>query len=215
VWRYAEVRASQSEPADKGEYSTPFEIGPVEQALLDFCIDLLRQEIRHNEYGCAMVCATAVIGCSEFGWATPQSFPPQISSLIKITRFLILYKSLRLDPNSLEIRYRLAGQDNNQWFEGDIIEFDNTYIYENEGYESAPSTPTAIRSPPPPSRNSIIGRFTQEQRHHPTRPFAKWVKYFVDLFMVRGTNSSVQWWMDLHTYGRKVAMNTPVESHVG
>lgn len=217
MWHHAQARAGNPDPAaeDEDDEPQPFEIRPIENALLNFCIDLLRQEIRNDEYGCAMVCATAVIGCSEVGWATPQSFPPQISSLIKITRFLILHKALRLDPNSLEIRRRFAGQQDHQWFEGDMIEFDDAYSYEDEGYESAPSTPMAIRSSPPPTSDEMIGQFTQEQRRHPTRTFAKWVKYLVDLFMIRGTNGPVQWWMDLRTYGRTIAMNTPVEGHVG
>jgi hypothetical protein len=52
--------------------------------MVEFCIDLFHQEIRNDEYGRAMVCATAVIGCSEIGWATPMSFPPQISRVISV-----------------------------------------------------------------------------------------------------------------------------------
>ncbi|KAJ5762605.1 hypothetical protein N7533_001286 [Penicillium manginii] len=96
VWRHAQAQASCPDPED--DEPEPFEIRPIEHALLTFCIDLLRQKIRNDEYGCAMICATAVIGCGQFGWATPENFPPRISSLIKIARFFILHKALRLDP---------------------------------------------------------------------------------------------------------------------
>lgn len=136
--------------------------------------------------------------------------------MIKITRFFVLHKALRLDPRSLEIRRGFAGQQDHRWFEGDMIEFDEAYTYEDpdEGYESAPGSPNPVPSSPP-SSDDMLGRFTQEQRQNPTRTFPKWVKYLVDLFMVRGTNGPVQWWMDLRTYGRTVFMNTPSEGHIG
>jgi hypothetical protein len=129
--------------------------------LLNFSIDLLRQEIRNDEYGCAMICATAVLGCGQFGWATPENFPPRISSMIKITRFFVLHKALRLDPRSLEIRRGFAGQQDHRWFEGDMIEFDDAYTYEDpdEGYESAPGSPNPVPSSPP-SSDDMLGRFT-------------------------------------------------------
>lgn len=110
MWHHAQTDASCPDP-DNDE-PEPFKIRPIKHALLNFCIDLLRQKIRNDEYRCTMICATAVIGCGQFGWATPENFPPQISSLIKITRFLILHKALRLDPQSLEIRRGFAGQQN-------------------------------------------------------------------------------------------------------
>lgn len=160
---------------------------------MDFCIDLLHQKIRYNKYRYTIVYITAVIDYSKFGWAIPQSFPFQISSLIKIIQFLILYKLLWLDPNSLEIRYWLAGQNNNQWFKSDIIEFDNIYIYKNKRYKNTLSIFTAIHNFLLSSCNSIIGQFIQKQCHHSMHLFAKWVKYFMDLFIICGTNSPVQW----------------------
>lgn len=193
----------------------PFELRPIEIALLEFCIDLLRQKIRNDEYGCAFICATAVLGCGPFGWATPENFPPKISSIIKISRFLVLHKALRLDPQSLEIRHSFAGPNGRRWFPGDMVELDDEYIYEaDEGYNSAPPSPTPMASSPPAS-SQMLGRFTQEQHRHPRRTFPEWVKYMVDTFMVRGTNGPVQWLLDLRTYGMKVFFNTPAEGHIG
>lgn len=75
----------------------PFELRPIEIALLEFYIDLLRQKIRNDEYRCTLICVTAVLGYSPFGWATPDNFPLKISSIIKISRFLVLHKALQLD----------------------------------------------------------------------------------------------------------------------
>ncbi|CAG8320573.1 unnamed protein product [Penicillium salamii] len=176
-------------PADEPE---PFEIRPIKHALLNFCIDLLQQEIRNNEYGCAIICATAVIRRRQFGWATPKNFPPRISSLIKITRFLVLHKALRLDPRSLEIRRGFAGQADQRWFTGDIIQFDEAYTYKDTGSPRAPSSPMAIRRSPP-TQDERLGPLTPAQQQPPTQTFPQWVKYLVDLFMVRGTNSPIQW----------------------
>jgi hypothetical protein len=88
----------------KDDEPEPFKIRPIKNALLNFSIDLLRQEIWNDEYGCAMIYAIAVLGYGQFGWATPENFPSRISSMIKITRFFVLYKALRLDPRLLEIR---------------------------------------------------------------------------------------------------------------
>ncbi|CAG8359639.1 unnamed protein product, partial [Penicillium salamii] len=213
VWGFAQAHANRPRPipADEPE---PFEIRPIEHALLNFCIDLLRQEIRNDEYGCAMICATAVIGRRQFGWATPENFPPRISSLMKITRFLVLHKALRLDPRSLEIRRGFAGQADQRWFTGDMIQFDEAYTYADTGSPRAPSSPMAIRRSPP-TRDERLGPLAPAQRQPPTRTFPQWVKYLVDLFMVRGTNGPVQWWMDLRTYGRTIFMNTPTEGHIG
>jgi superfamily II DNA or RNA helicase len=134
--------------------------------------------------------------------------------LIKIARFFILHKALRLDPRSSEIRRGFAGQQNPPWFEGDMIGIDEAYAHDDEGYGSAPPSPVAMRSSPPTS-DDILGALTQEQRQHPDRTFPEWVTYLVDLFMVRGTNGPVQWWLDLRTYGRTIFMNTPSEGHIG
>jgi hypothetical protein len=111
---------------------------------------------------------------------------------MKISRFFVLHKALRLDPRLLEIRRGFTGKQGHRWFEGDIIGFDDAYAYKepDEGYDSAPLSPTPVPSSPL-SSDDMLGRFTQEQRRNPTRTFPKWVKYLVDLFMVRGTNGPV------------------------
>ncbi|KAJ5162545.1 hypothetical protein N7492_007937 [Penicillium capsulatum] len=195
VWRHAQARPASPDPMDHDEPEPesepePFELRPIEIALLEFCVDLLRQKIRNDEYGCALVCATAVLGCGPFGWATAENFPPKISSIIKISRFLVLHKALRLDPQSVEIRRGFAGQNGRRWFPGDMVD-----------------------SPPPSSQ--MLGQFTQEQRRHPQRTLPEWVKYMVDTFMVRGTNGPVQWLLDLRIYSMKVFFNTLAEGYIG
>ncbi|KAJ5162549.1 hypothetical protein N7492_007941 [Penicillium capsulatum] len=52
VWRHAQSRPASPDPMDPEEWEPePFELRPIEIALLEFCIDLLRQKIRNDEYG--------------------------------------------------------------------------------------------------------------------------------------------------------------------
>jgi hypothetical protein len=125
VWHHAQARQSSPDPTETDDDAEPFELRPIEIALLEFCIDLLRQKIRNDEYGCAFICATAALGCGQFGWATPESFRPQISSIIKIARFFVLHKALRLDPRSVEIRRGFAHRADRRWFQGDMVEMDD------------------------------------------------------------------------------------------
>ncbi|KAL5366530.1 hypothetical protein BJX96DRAFT_180811, partial [Aspergillus floccosus] len=60
-----------------------------EQACLEFCVELLNQRQRSHEYESALVCAMAVLGRSEGGWRTADSYPPILSKVIKIARFFI------------------------------------------------------------------------------------------------------------------------------
>ena len=193
----------------------PFELQPIEMALLEFWVELIRQKIRNDEYGCAFICATAVLGYNESGWATAASFPPQISSILKIVRFFILQKALRLDPRSLEIRQGFVGRGGKRWMTGDMIELNN-YTYEamDEGYESAAPSSMPIHASSSPKSRSRLGPLTQEPAQHPPETFPEWVTYFVDSFMIRGTNGPIQWLIDLRTYGRTVFTNTPVEGQI-
>jgi hypothetical protein len=123
---------------------------------MEFCISLLRQKIRDHEYGCAFICASAVLGRKISGWDGVEDYPPKISSLIKIARFLVLYKAIRLDPDSLAIRRGLVQGMAENYFCGDDISIADGDIYNGEdegspGQEttmpnSIPGTPTQIHS---------------------------------------------------------------------
>ena len=50
-----------------------------------------------------------------------MNYPPKISSIIKIARFMVLHKAMRLDPDSVEIRCRLAGVGDGKYFHSSIV----------------------------------------------------------------------------------------------
>jgi hypothetical protein len=72
----------------------PFTLSPIQAACLDFCIELLNQRIRVDEYECAFIYALAVIGRGKTGWRTPESYPPILSKVIKVARFMVVNKAL-------------------------------------------------------------------------------------------------------------------------
>ena len=60
VWHRAQARLASPDPMDTDE--EPYKLQPLERAVMDFCINLLRQKIRHHKYGCAFIYASAVLG---------------------------------------------------------------------------------------------------------------------------------------------------------
>jgi hypothetical protein len=117
--------------------------------------------------------------------------------ILKIDRFFIFHQAFRMDGRSIEIRQGFVKRGGGRWMSGDMMELqDYTYEDEDEGYESAAPSSMGIGPSSPPVSSSGIGQFTQEQGQNATRRFPKWVKYLVDLFMDRGTNGPVPWWMD-------------------
>jgi hypothetical protein len=69
-------------------------ITDIEKACLEFCIELLNQRHCSHEYESALVCAMAVLGQGETGWRDPESYPPILSWVIKIARFMVVQKAL-------------------------------------------------------------------------------------------------------------------------
>jgi hypothetical protein len=126
-------------------------------------VELLNQRMTRHEYSSALVGAMAVLGVSEDGWKDPETYPPILSSIIKIARFMIIQKALEM-----------SGE------EEDISPYDF-----DSGYES------------------------EEQRGCLT-----FVTEMVDRFMIRGSQSPMQWMLDLRTYGEKVHYNTTSAGHV-
>lgn len=62
----------------------------VPRACLAFCISLLCQNAHQHEYENALVCALAVLGVEPHGWKGYNTYPPILSSIIKVGRFMII-----------------------------------------------------------------------------------------------------------------------------
>ncbi|KAK5689156.1 hypothetical protein LTS12_028916, partial [Elasticomyces elasticus] len=54
--------------------------------------------IHNQEYDMAMVCATAFLGMhAQHGFRDPESYPPILSSIIKVARFMIVQQAEEID----------------------------------------------------------------------------------------------------------------------
>jgi hypothetical protein len=80
-----------------------WQMTPIEQACLEFCIELMNQRHRTHEYESALVCAMAVQGWGEARWRDPSGYPPILSRVLKVARFMVVQKALWLDPHAREI----------------------------------------------------------------------------------------------------------------
>ncbi|KAJ5202160.1 uncharacterized protein N7498_006823 [Penicillium cinerascens] len=109
LWRAAQClhagRPVQN-PIDGGD-DQPHRLEPVEARCMDFVIELLNQRIQSSEYECAFVYALAVLGVSDHEggrpWKDPHSYPLILSSMIKVSRFVIVHKVYLLDPDAREL----------------------------------------------------------------------------------------------------------------
>ena len=157
----------------------------IQKACLDFCIELLNQTVTRREYDSALVCALAVLGVNEDGWKGPDRYPPILSSMIKIARFMVVQKALEI-----------AGPLNDE----DEFNDDSPYDFEDSGYDSSGGSisPTA----------PVVAR----QQH---RGCLQFVAMMMDKFMVRGSHSPMQWMLDLRTYGLKIHYSTTAIGHIG
>lgn len=72
------------------------ELGILERACLNFCIALLDQQITRREYDSALVCALAILGVKENGWRGPDQYPPTLSAMIKIARFMVIQQGVSI-----------------------------------------------------------------------------------------------------------------------
>lgn len=76
--------------------SEPQTLSSIQKACLEFCIALLSQSITRKEYDSPMVCALAVLGVKEDGWKGPEQYPPVLSAVIKVARFMVVQQALEL-----------------------------------------------------------------------------------------------------------------------
>ena len=73
------------------------ELTDAQRACLRFCYELLRERITRKEYDSVVVCALAVLGVKEQGWRGPDEYPPILSAMVKVSRFLVVQQGLELE----------------------------------------------------------------------------------------------------------------------
>ena len=99
-------------------------LSSIQKACLGFCIALLDQRITRREYNSPFVCALAVLGVKEEGWKGAEQYPPILSAIIKVARFMVVQQGLELSGADLA-----DPQDNGE----------ETDDFDHSAYESDPS----------------------------------------------------------------------------
>lgn len=220
LWRLASRSSSPDpyesdhEPSSPSDTRKPlFHFQPIENACLTFCLELLNQRIGADEYECALVCALAVLGRSRTGWHTPDSFPPILSRIIKLARFMVLGQALWLDPHAEQIVQQFSGHPTSTNFDlaSPLDDPEYQFSYDDEGYQS-PSSPIA---PSSPHSSPAPLLFSQHLYSRTGKTFQEWVQLIMKSFMIRGTNTPFQWILDLRTYAMKVSFSTTQPGHIG
>ena len=84
-----EINPNQTKPKPKP-------LTHIQKVCLDFCVALLNQTMTGREYDSALVCALAVLGVREEGWQGPDRYPPILSSVVKVARFMVVQKALEM-----------------------------------------------------------------------------------------------------------------------
>jgi hypothetical protein len=178
----------------------------IEQACLEFCVELLNQRHRTHEYESALVCAMAVQGWGpgEARWRDPSSYPPILSRVIKVARFIVVQKALWLDPHARDIiRMWVGGHKpgGNHPISWPLTSADDELVDINQQGQDTGST---VASPSSASGVGFGGKMFHDH-----------VQQMVRSFMVRGSHGPMQTLLDWRTYGLKVHYNTTAPGHVG
>jgi RecQ family ATP-dependent DNA helicase len=72
------------------------ELSMIQKACLNFCSSLLNDHITRKEYDSPLVCALAVLGVKVNGWMDASNYPPILSAMIKVSRFMVIQQGLEM-----------------------------------------------------------------------------------------------------------------------
>ena len=194
-------------------------------------MELLNQRIQVHEYDCALVCALAVLGRRYNGWRDPEDYPPILSKIIKIARFLVVLKAYRLDldiPTYSTPLHQRRGDLGGKFLgvspmEDPFYQFtgsqDSGYktqgTQRTQGIQGSQLLPSSSSPPTTPDLGDLDHILRIGSSPRGKRSFQEWVELFMSSFMVKGTHGPMQWMLDLRTYGLRIHYNTTSPGHVG
>ncbi|KAJ5211420.1 hypothetical protein N7472_001559 [Penicillium cf. griseofulvum] len=141
-----------------------------------------------------------------------DSYPPILSKILKIARFIVLHKAVRLDPYVDELIASFRGHSSKLVLSAETPFDEPGYLlsrYDNLSRTISPQTPSLYGESDSEVEQDQTAplQFTQEQHQRPRR-FTQWLHLMVTRFMVRGSQTPIQWLLDLRSYGLKVHFNS-------
>ena len=114
----------RSKSSSSGRDQDDASMDGLERACMGFCIELLNQRIHNREYDMAMVCGLAVLGIAPLqgGFRDPETYPPILSSVIKIAHFMVVQHAEHIaQPSEEDAEFSPSG---------------SACVFEDSGYES-------------------------------------------------------------------------------
>lgn len=233
----------ESEEEDQGqghpEGVEQEELTSIQRACLQFCMTLLDQRNIDHDYDSALICGLAVLGVGETGWKGVDAYPPILSMLIKIARFMVVQQAFdEVQPADEFAEFEDDGKNYGSEEEEDEEEEDSNgeeagwtkvgdvgdigdwlVVDENEDAESDEQAHQA-KQDGQYGKRAIGNRYVDTDSVDVIEPpesrpgVIEAVAQRMDRFMVRGTNGPMQWMLDLRTYGLKIHYNTTSPGHV-
>jgi hypothetical protein len=94
-------QATEAAPDQSTTSVRPEKLSRLQKACLEFCIALLDHRITRREYDSPLVCGLVVLGIKKEGWKGPEQYPPILSAVIKVARFLVVQQGLDLSGADL------------------------------------------------------------------------------------------------------------------
>nr|GEZ17793.1 RecQ helicase L2 [Tanacetum cinerariifolium] len=149
----------------------PTKLSSIQRACLEFCIALMSQKITRKEYDSALVCALAVLGVKEDGWKGAEQYPPVLSAVIKVARFMVVQQALELSGSS-----------------DDEDEFDS-----DSAYESDSSPPRRRRKGCLQFVQEIMDQFMVRGSHSPMQWMLDLRTYGLKIHYNTTTRGHVEW----------------------
>ncbi|KAJ5551266.1 hypothetical protein N7461_005964 [Penicillium sp. DV-2018c] len=217
LWHSAECHKSRPGPiATNGFNANTDALLPVEACCMTFIVELLDQRIRSTEYESALVCALAVLGVSDHGasrpWKDPHNYHPILSSVINVSRFIVVHQSFLLDPHARELSQLGETGLEGEWDDNSPLEY--SLLNELDG-RSPPASQTPRRGVIPiyPSSSSSFEGLPDSsapcvafahQARYGTKTCLEWIRIMVAAFMVRGTSTPMEWMLEFHQHGMKI-----------
>ena len=204
------------------------ELTAIQRACLQFCMALLDQRNIDHDYDSAFVCGLAVLGVKEVGWKGVDTYPPILSKLIKIARFMVVQQAFdEIQPEDEFAEFEDDGKNYGSegeeeggsgggmgWTDvGDVDDIDGVegwLVVDNE--DDVESGEQACQT----AREGQHGVRAAGQRYGDTDSMDATealgnrhgvigaVAQMMHRFMVRSTNGPMQWMLDLRTYGLKI-----------
>ena len=82
--------SSSGRSSAASDQATSIRLQGLKAAYLRFCIALLARKCRGHEYELPMLCAMAILAVKPQGWRSANEYPPIMSHIIKMARFMII-----------------------------------------------------------------------------------------------------------------------------